>query len=95
MVKDWGRFPKFDVYINGAQTGVAFALEDNVEISLKPKATLAGAVVEAVMDGTKLSFVDNKVSVPKLSSGVHVLEMKWTIAGKVVDEQRARIHIIH
>jgi Transglutaminase elicitor len=95
MVKDWGRYPKFDVYINGAQTGVAFALEENVEISLKSKSTLDGASVEALMDGTKLTLVNLKASVPKLSSGIHVLEMKWTVAGKLVDEQRARIHIIH
>ena len=94
IVKDWGRFPKFDLLVNGAQIGVAFAFEEAVEISVKPKPTLAGAAIEGVLDGSKLTFSSLKVSIPKMSSGVHVLDLKWTLANKTVDEQRARIHVI-
>ncbi len=94
LAKEWGRFPKFDVQVNGGATGVAFAFDDVVEITLKPKAALTGAVVEALLDGTKLSLAPLKASVSNVSSGIHVLEIKWTLAGNVVDEQRARIHVI-
>ena len=97
VATEWGRFPKFDVQINGAQTGVSFALNDITEIVLKPKDGLSGSRVEAVLDGAKVSFVQGgqpKLTLNKISTGLHVLEIKWIAGNQVVDDQRARFHVI-
>lgn len=93
----WGRFPKFDLQINGANTGVSFALDDKTTISIKLKEGLSGATVQGVLDGSNIEFEQGpvpKVVLDKIASGLHVLDIKWTAGGKTIDEQRARFHVI-
>jgi hypothetical protein len=92
----WGKYPKFDVLINGASTGVAFAIDDTTEIALKTKEGLGGATPEMSIDGSKVGVdpLVMRASIGKLTPGIHVLMVKWTSAGKTVDEQRARFHVV-
>jgi hypothetical protein len=96
MVTQWGRYPKFDITINGVNTGVAYLLENKFNIGLKVKQGLAGATPTLKLDGTPLSIDigSNSATVNNPGPGLHVLEVKWTAGGKTVDEQRARIHAI-
>jgi len=92
----WGKFPKFDVLVNGAASGAAFAVDDAVEIAFKPKAALSGATPGAVLDGNKLPIDSSglKAVVSKPASGIHVLEVSWTAGGKAIDQQRLRINVL-
>ncbi len=97
LAKEWGRFPRFDVEINGASTGVAFALEESIEVILKPREGLSGAQVEALLDGKPITFEQGaapRAVISKISEGIHVLDIKWKSGSKLVDEQRARFHVI-
>ena len=91
----WGQYPKFDVLVNGAQSGVAFMLGAKMTISLKPKAGLAGATATMTLDGAKLPMDGGtSAQVENPTPGIHVLDVAWTSGGKTVDSQRARIHVI-
>ena len=92
----WGKYPKFDVLINGASTGVAFAIDDTTEISLKTKEGLGGATPDMSIDGSKVGVdpLVMRASIGKLTPGIHVLMVKWTSAGRTIDEQRARFHVV-
>jgi hypothetical protein len=97
LATEWGRFPKFDVQINGANTGAAFAVDDAIEILLKRKEGLSGATVEAVLDGNRVPFdqsIAPRASLSKVSDGLHVLEIKWKSGPITVDDQRVRFHVI-
>jgi hypothetical protein len=96
IANEWGRYPKFDITINGAPTGVANMLENKFEIALKVKQGLSGATPSAKLDGIALPIDSgsNSATVTNPGPGLHVLEVKWTAGGKTVDEQRARIHAI-
>jgi len=96
VAKGWGRYPKFDVVINDMQSGVSFALDDVTTISLKPKEGLGGAVPILQIDGNKVAIepITSKARVTGLSAGVHIMLIKWEAGGRVVDEQRARFHVV-
>ncbi len=96
MVTQWGRFPKFDITVNGANTGVAYLIENKFNIALKVKQGLAGAIASAKLNGVTLPIdgATNSATITSPGPGLHVLEVKWTAGGKTVDEQRARIHAI-
>jgi hypothetical protein len=97
VATEWGRFPRFDVQINGANTGAAFAIDDSIEILLKPKDGLGSAKVEALLDGNRVPFDQGgspRAVLSKVADGLHVLEVKWSSGSTVVDEQRIRFHVI-
>jgi hypothetical protein len=95
IVNAWGQYPKFDVLVNGAQSGVAFMLGTKMTISLKPKAGLAGATATMTLDGAKLPMDSGtSAQVENPTPGIHVLDVAWSSGGKTVDSQRARIHVI-
>lgn len=96
VATQWGKFQKFDVLVNGAASGAAFAVDDSMEIAFKPKAALSGATPSAILDGNKLTVDSSglKAVVSKPASGIHVLEVSWMAGGKAVDNQRLRINVL-
>jgi hypothetical protein len=96
VAKGWGRFPRFDVFINDAQSGVAFAVDDLTTISLKTREGLGGATPSLLIDGNKfpLDPMLNRARLTGLSPGIHIMLVRWEANGRVVDEQRARFHVV-
>lgn len=97
IATEWGRFPRFDVQINGASTGTAFAVDDSLEILLKRKEGLSSASVEATLDGNRVPFdqsIAPRAILNKVPDGLHVLEIKWKVGAQTVDDQRVRFHVI-
>lgn len=97
VATEWGRFPRFDVQINGANTGAAFALDDTIEIVIKTKEGLGSAKLDGTLDGNRVPFDQGgspRAVLTKVSDGLHVLDLKWSVGSQVVDEQRVRFHVI-
>ena len=96
VAKGWGRYPKFDLFINEAQSGVAFAVDDLTTISLKTREGLGGATPSLMIDGNKaqLEPITNRARLTGLSPGLHIMLVRWEANGRVVDEQRARFHVV-
>ena len=96
VAKGWGRFPRFDIFINDAQSGVAFAVDDLTTISLKTREGLGGATPSLLIDGNKfpLDPMLNRARLTGLSPGIHIMLVRWEANGRVVDEQRARFHVV-
>ncbi len=96
VATQWGKFSKFDVLVNGASSGAAFAVDDSMEIAFNPKAALSGATVAAVLDGNKLDLDASglKALITKPASGIHVLEVSWLAGGKPVESQRLRLNVL-
>ena len=96
VAKGWGRYPKFEVLINDAQTGVSFAFDDSTVISLRVKEGLVGAMPTLIVDGNKtpIETTTLRTRMVGLSAGLHLMLVRWESGGRVIDEQRARFHVV-
>jgi len=96
VARGWGRYPKFDVLINDTPAGVSFAVDDVTTVSFKIKEGLAGATPALFVDGNKVSIdsLSWRAKLKGLSTGLHVMTIRWEALGRQVDEQRARFHVI-
>lgn len=96
VAKGWGRYPKFEVFINEAQSGVSFAIDDVTTISLKVREGISGATPSLLIDGNKVPVepLSLRARITGLAQGLHVMLMRWESGGRVIDEQRARFHVV-
>lgn len=97
---DWGKFPKFDVAINGLATGTVF-LGTTPRVRLTRREPLAGDVSVALkLDGKDAGSTSASGSDPitldlnGLTSGIHQLDLYVKKNGTDADYQRVRIQAL-
>ncbi|MCX6126541.1 MAG: hypothetical protein NTV34_17540 [Proteobacteria bacterium] len=93
----WGRFSKFDVSINGIQTGSVFLGRPQVLTIVRREALHGDVSVEFILDGKsaliQTATGDGPVlaTLPDLSVGIHTLEFTWVRGSAVIENQRVKI----
>lgn len=93
----WGKFPKFEVDINGGKSGSVFLGRPQKMTVLRNQPLHGEVTLEIAIDGlpplTKSTTGDGPVSIPlpDLSPGLHSMALEWKRGGEVTDSQRLRV----
>lgn len=98
---EWGKFPKFDLAINGQTSGTVF-LGAAPKVRLTRREGLAGDIlVEIKIDGKVSGSASASGSDPvvlelsnAVTPGLHQMEVSWKKSGVDSDYQRVRIHVL-
>ncbi len=96
-VKDWGKFPAFEVVLDDNQTGAVFTNKD-VPLRLKRRQVLHGAVeVDISVNGgravtLKPGDTDDVITLLKPVSGINRLDITWRKSGQIFEERSLRFH---
>lgn len=100
ILTDWGKFPKFEMTVNGLSSGAVF-LGATPKVRLTRRESLVGDVsVELKLDGKAAGTTNAGGSEPVVldltgaTPGIHSLEVLWKKGGADEDYQRVRIHVL-